>query len=41
MNQSNKGKKKKMQFSEPDPGNTTQNEGIEQHVDSLQKFTAL
>lgn len=29
-----------MQFSEPDPGNTTQNEGIEQHVDSLQKFTA-
>jgi len=33
--------KKKMQFLEPDPGNTTQNEGTEQHVDSLQNFTVL
>lgn len=43
MNQSNKGKekKKKMQFLEPDLGNTTLNEGTEQHVDSLQKFTVL
>lgn len=33
--------KKKIQFLEADPGNSFQSKGIEQHVDSLQKFTAL
>lgn len=45
MNQSKewgqKKKKKKMQFLEADPGNTIQSEGIERHVDSLQKSTTL
>lgn len=34
-------KKKKMRFVEADPGNTTQGERIEQHVDSFQKFPVL
>lgn len=42
MNQfKEKGRQKKTQFLEAGPGNTFQSEGTEQHVDSLQKFTAL